>query len=60
MNKKQQWKEYNKKLRKLINEWDDYESEVNDYVDSMDDEGQTELDPPKPPVENPPPPPNPE
>lgn len=59
MNKKQQWKDYRKALREWIKKWKDHLEEVEDYIGDMDQDGETQATEPKPPIENPPPPPNP-
>lgn len=60
MDKKQQWIDYHKKVKSFKNAWFDYDKKCEKYIKSFKDDGTTHLDPPKPPLENPPPPPNPE
>lgn len=57
--KKQQWKQYGKDVTVYAALWKRYAQDVRKHIASMNAEGETTIDPPKPPIENPPPPPNP-
>lgn len=60
MPNKQEWIDYHKKVKEYLKRWEDHSRDVEKFKRSINNDGSTINDAPKPPIENPPPPPNPE